>query len=157
MTIKGIIDEDFVNYKKPCMTLMFPYCNFKCEINGSNYCHNSALIKEPDIEVSAKDIYKRYSSNPISEAICCQGMEPFDSWDDLKSLLFYFRIHEACFDDFVIYTGYNKEEIKDEVEEIRRLFSNVIIKYGRFVPDPHYDEVLGVKLASDNQYAEKIP
>jgi hypothetical protein len=35
---------------------------------------------------------------------------------------------------------------------------NIIIKYGRFIPNhqPHYDEILGVKLASDNQYAERI-
>jgi hypothetical protein len=37
-------------------------------------------------------------------------------------------------------------------------FSNIIIKFGRFIPnqEPHYDEVLGVKLASDNQYARRI-
>jgi len=35
---------------------------------------------------------------------------------------------------------------------------NIIIKYGRFIPDKekHYDEVLGIYLASDNQYAERI-
>ena len=34
----------------------------------------------------------------------------------------------------------------------------IIIKYGRFIPNQqkHYDEILGVYLASDNQYAEKI-
>ena len=37
-------------------------------------------------------------------------------------------------------------------------FKNIIIKYGRYIPDqePHYDEVLGVNLASDNQYAERL-
>jgi hypothetical protein len=37
-------------------------------------------------------------------------------------------------------------------------FSNIIIKFGRFRPgqEPHYDEVLGVKLASDNQYAKRV-
>ena len=30
MILKGIIDEDFVNYKVPCMVLEFPYCDFKC-------------------------------------------------------------------------------------------------------------------------------
>ena len=29
--LKGIIDEDFVNYRVPSMTLMFPKCSFKCE------------------------------------------------------------------------------------------------------------------------------
>jgi hypothetical protein len=37
-------------------------------------------------------------------------------------------------------------------------YKNIIIKYGRYIPNqtPHYDEVLGVYLASDNQYAVRI-
>ena len=37
-------------------------------------------------------------------------------------------------------------------------YKNIIIKYGRYIPNqtPHRDEVLGVNLASDNQYAERI-
>ena len=35
---------------------------------------------------------------------------------------------------------------------------NIIIKYGRFIPDSksRYDNILGITLASDNQYAEEI-
>ena len=60
-------------------------------------------------------------------------------------------------DDIVIYTGYTEEEVADKVY-LLDLFPNIIIKYGRYIPgqEPHYDEVLGVKLASDNQYAKKI-
>jgi hypothetical protein len=38
------------------------------------------------------------------------------------------------------------------------VFKNIIIKFGRFVPNkPHHiDEVLGIELASDNQYAKRI-
>ena len=36
MVVKGIVDEDFVNYKVPSMTIMFPYCDFKCEVDGSD-------------------------------------------------------------------------------------------------------------------------
>ena len=105
-----------------------------------------------------KDIYRRYISNPISEAIVCQGLEPFDSWKELNGLLFHFRIHESCLDTFVIYTGYNKDEIADKIEYLQTMYSNIIIKFGRFVPDneKHFDSVLGVMLASDNQYGEKI-
>ena len=37
-------------------------------------------------------------------------------------------------------------------------FANVIIKFGRFIPNqkPHFDEVLGVELASPNQYAVEL-
>jgi hypothetical protein len=31
MVIKGIVDEDFVNYKKPSMFIIMPYCDFKCD------------------------------------------------------------------------------------------------------------------------------
>ena len=31
MKLKGLIDEDFVNYKDPSLFLIFPFCTFKCE------------------------------------------------------------------------------------------------------------------------------
>ena len=48
-------------------------------------------------------------------------------------------------------------EILNKVTVLKR-FPNIIIKFGRYIPNqqPHYDEVLGVNLASDNQYAERI-
>jgi len=35
-------------------------------------------------------------------------------------------------------------------------YKNVIVKFGRFIPnqEKHYDEILGVELASPNQYAK---
>jgi hypothetical protein len=43
------------------------------------------------------------------------------------------------------------------LEEFKQ-FKNIIIKFGRFVPnqEKHYDEVLGIELASPNQYARRI-
>ena len=62
-------------------------------------------------------------------------------------------------DVIVIYTGYTAEEINDKgyIEELKK-YPNIIIKYGRFIPDQkaHFDEVLGVNLQSDNQYAKRI-
>ena len=154
ITLKGIIDEDFVNYKVPSMTLMFPACTFKC---GSDYCQNSGLAKSPDINTTRDSLCERYLNNPISEAIVCQGLEPIDSWIDLCGFLFTLRVIYQCHDDVVIYTGYNKEEIENELLELKK-YDNVVVKFGRFIPnqEPHYDAVLGVKLASDNQYAERI-
>ena len=156
--VKGIVDEDFVNYKVPSMTIMFPYCNFKCEIDGSNYCHNSSLIYEPNVIVLIEDIYTRYSENPISEAVVCQGLEPFDSWEELDSLLYCFRVQNNCHDTFVIYTGYMKDEIINKIDYMKRTYDNIIVKYGRFIPNQmhHYDNILGVELASPNQYAEVL-
>ena len=155
MILKGIIDEDFVNYKVPSMILEFPYCTFKC---GGEYCQNSELAKERNIKINTDTVCYRYNNNPITEALICQGLEPFDSWEDLLDLILTLRVGFGCLDDIVIYTGYNKDEIDDKISELKNLTCNIIIKYGRFLPNqqPHYDKVLGVNLASDNQYAERI-
>ena len=152
MLIKGLISEDFINYKKPAMTIMFPYCTFKC---GTEYCQNSPLSKAEDIEMDITDIVIRYLNNPITESVVMQGLEPFDSWDDL--IEFVKQLRESTDDDIVIYTGYYKEEIIDKVETLCK-YKNIVIKFGRYIPnqEKHYDEVLGVYLASSNQRGEKI-
>lgn len=160
MLIKGIIDEDFVNYKKPAMVIEFPYCDLKCDKEcGKPICQNSPLIKIPNIKIEEEYIIERYFKNPITEAIVCQGLEPLDTM--VMLFLFIKKFREFSNDDIVIYTGYNKEEKRpqDLIEFIKRnQYKNIVIKYGRYIPDqtPHYDEVLGVKLASDNQYAERL-
>lgn len=152
MKIKGLISEDFVNYKKPAMTIMFPYCTFKC---GTEYCQNSPLSKAEDIKMDISNIVIRYLNNPITESVVMQGLEPFDSWNDLIELVKQLR--ESTDDDIVIYTGYYKEEIADKMALLSK-YKNIVIKYGRYIPgqEKHYDKVLGVYLASSNQYAEKI-
>lgn len=156
MQIKGVTDEDFVNYKKASMFIAFPFCSFKCEKEcGVCCCQNSNLANSPNIEVSYEALVNRYMSNPITSAIVCGGLEPFDSWPNLHSLVQKFR--ERTEDDIVIYTGYNREEIEDAISTLSS-FKNIIIKFGRFIPnqESHFDEVLGVKLASPNQYAERV-
>ena len=152
MKIKGLISEDFVNYKKTAMTIMFPYCTFKC---GEGYCQNSELAKAPIIELNINNLVDRYINNPITEAVVMQGLEPFDSWNDL--IEFVKQLRESTDDDIVIYTGYYKEEIIDKVEILRK-YKNIIIKYGRFLYNdkPIFDDILGITLASSNQYAERI-
>ena len=63
-------------------------------------------------------------------------------------------IEEEFGDDFVIYTGYNLNEIKDEIDKIKK-FKNIVVKLGRFIPNSKkkFDKILGVTLASENQYA----
>ena len=160
MILKGIIDEDFVNYKKPAMVLEFPYCSFKCDKDcGRQVCQNSDLATAPAIKVNPVALAHRYVSNPITEAVVCQGLEPFDSSEDLLAFIPEIRCNYLNHDDIVIYTGYTKEELVDS-DTLTKLknYDNIIIKYGRFIPDQEsrYDEVLGVNLASPNQYAERI-
>ena len=157
MKIKGIRDEDFTQYKKPSMFIIFPYCNFKCDKeSGRKICQNSHLATSKSIEVTEFSIVDRYLKNPITQAIVIGGLEPFDSWIELKRLVSLFRTETQ--DDIVIYTGYEKKEVENNMLKYLRAYRNIIIKFGRFVPDQksHYDEVLGVNLASPNQYAERI-
>jgi organic radical activating enzyme len=152
MKVKRIMDEDFVNYRVPSMYIGFPHCSFKC---GSNLCQNSSLARSKDIEFTYKEIVDRYKSNDITRAIVCAGLEPFDNFEWLINLVFEFR--KETEDDIVIFTGYYKNEIQEEINELIK-YKNIIIKYGRFIPnqEKHYDEILGIYLVSDNQYAEKI-
>lgn len=150
--IKGIVDEDFINYKAPSMVLLMPYCNWKC---GLEECQNSSMATAKEIGISTKKIIERYLNNDITEALVFSGLEPFMSFNDMKKVITELR---KCSDDMVvIYTGHNKEEILNEIEELKQ-FKNIIIKFGRYIPRQlsRRDETLGVILASDNQYAEQI-
>lgn len=159
MKIKGIIFEDFVNYKCPCMTLMMPICKgFKCDKEyGCEICQNGPLAHAPIIEYENTTIIEAYRNNPIVRAICFQGLEPFDTFEDLRDFIYAFRELYLINDDIVIYTGYNKYEIENQLNELKQ-FPNIIVKFGRYIPQqpPIYDEVLGLELASPNQYAERI-
>ena len=152
MKIKGIIAEDFVNYKKISMTIMFPHCNFKC---GAEHCQNSLLARSKTYDINIDEVIDKYLNNPITEAVVMQGLEPFDSWGDL--LLFIAKFREKSQDDIAIFTGYNKKEITNKTNILKR-FPNIVVKFGRYIPnqEKHYDKILGVELASPNQYAERI-
>ena len=156
MLVKDIVDTDIVNYKDISMFIIFPYCTtFKC---GKELCQNSKVALMPNIDISINSIIKRYISNPMSKAIVCGGLEPFDSWNDLYQLVTKFRNNNIK-DVIVIYTGYTLEEINDKgyIEKLKK-YPNIIIKFGRFIPNqPHYyDDLLGVELTSSNQYSMRI-
>ena len=156
MLVKDIIYEDFINYKKASMTISFPRCNWKCEKEcGKQVCQNGALAQAPDIEISIDKIIARYLNNEIIKSVVLAGLDPMDSWSDL--LLFVEKFRERSQDDIVIYTGYNRDEIANKINILKR-FPNIIVKFGRYIPGhkKHYDEVLGIELASDNQKAEVI-
>lgn len=159
MRLRGIVFEDFVNYKKPSLFLITMSCDWKCCKEAGipiSVCQNSELMKSDVKEYSDESIYKAYSTNNISQAIVIGGLEPMLQLEELINLIKTFR-GNGCDDPIIIYTGFNKTEILYQVEQLK-MFKNIIIKFGRYVENsnPIYDEVLGVTLASDNQYAEKI-
>lgn len=138
------------------MFIGFPSCTWKCEKEcGEHCCQNSALAQGPNFNISINDLIERYMNNPITKAIVCGGLEPFDSWDDLQCFILNLRYWSP--DEVVIYTGYNEDEIKDKLEWLQ-YYGPIIIKFGRYIPNqqPHFDSILGVNLASDNQYARVV-
>lgn len=155
MKIKGLIDEDFLNYKKPSMFIIFPTCDFKCcKEAGCNICQNLDVIKQPTIDIDEKILVKRYLDNPITKAIVCGGLEPIDSYTELIS--FVAEVRKYTDDDIVIYTGYYESELEDELACLAQ-YKNIIVKFGRFIPGnkKRFDEVLGVEIY-EPQYAEKL-
>jgi len=76
---------------------------------------------------------------------------------DKKNLDLVVEFRNYCADPIIIYTGYREEEAATYVNALKQ-FSNILVKFGRFVPDqPHHiDELLGVELANPEQYCKKI-
>ena len=120
-------------------------------------CQNSALAKLPNIDVDADDVIRKYLTNSITTAIIFCGLEPFEQFDEVFDFIKKLRTEYHCDDAVVIYTGFNQNEILSQIEALKQ-FKNIVVKFGRFVPnqEKHYDDVLGVWLASDNQHAEAI-
>lgn len=165
MKLKFLVDEDIANYKKTAMFIGFPSCTWKCDKMN---CQNSDLATLSDIQIDKEVLCQRYLQNPLTHAIVCGGLEPFDSELDLVSFIDCLRNKYECLDDIVIYTGYTEEELTNGIRANDNsntvhsnifksiiAFPNIIIKYGRYIPNqtPHYDNLLGVELASNNQYA----
>lgn len=156
-----MVDEDLVNYKIASMFIGCHSCSFKCDkLSGRQVCQNGTLANSPNIEISIEKLVERYLSNPLSNAIVFGGLEPFE---DIKNVIKFIDLirNNGCSDDVVIYTGYTEEEITTQFKdcfEILKQYENIVVKFGRFIPDqkPHFDEVLGIELQSDNQYAKRI-
>jgi len=156
MKLISVVDYDICNFKQPSMFLIFPYCTFKCDKeNGSQICQNSVLAHEKEIEVKDLDLIHRYIDNPLTHALVCGGLEPLDSWEELWRFICIFRAFSK--DPIIIYTGYKEEEVQDKINSLSQI-NNIIVKFGRFIPNSShiFDTVLGVELASNNQYAKYI-
>lgn len=160
MHVKTVIEEDYTNYKLPCMTIGTCYCDWKC-CKESNIpitvCHNNPLFSTKTIDIPTEEILGRYIDNPITKAICFGGLEPMLQFEEVYDFIFTLRNKYDRSDPIIIYTGYYPEEIPDKINKLKPL-KNIIIKFGRYIPNqkPHYDEVLGVELASDNQKGIQI-
>ena len=157
--LRAVVDEDFLNYKEPSMFLITCFCDFKCCHEAGipeSVCQNEPMIEGTSImELDNDYIIKHYLDNDITKAVVIGGLEPILQFPEVREFIRDFR--KVSNDTVVIYTGYDKEEILPEIDELKKL-GNIIVKFGRFVPDQesHLDEALGIELCSPNQYGERI-
>lgn len=159
MRVKGIIEEDFANYKSPAMFINTCFCDFKCCNEAGldiGVCQNAPLAQAAIKQIADDVIYKHFVSNPITKAVVIGGMEPMMQIDEVAALISLFRTN-GCDSTFIVYTGYYPEEIDEEIKLLRQ-FGNIVMKFGRYIPDKpsRYDNVLGINLSSDNQFAKQI-
>lgn len=159
-TVKDIIYDDLINYKEPSTFIGCCCCDWKCckEQNvNTSVCQNNSLYNLPNHQVTIDSIIECHIHDDISKAIVFGGLEPILQFEEMYNFIFRLRNKYKCTDTVIIYTGYYPEEINYQISRLK-IFSNIIIKFGRFVPNGNkkYDETLGVTLASDNQYAERI-
>lgn len=160
MRIKTIVDESFTEYREPVMYIGSISCDGKCCIEAGiplSVCHNDGWRKNAILTMVDDDIIARYLKNNLTKAICFAGLEPFEQFEEVLDFVSRLRNEHRCLDPVIIYTGFDEDEVEVEVEALQA-FKNIVIKFGRYIPgqESHYDEVLGVHLASDNQYARII-
>jgi pyruvate-formate lyase-activating enzyme len=158
MKVKEIIDEVFQDYKKPAMMIAMCKCDWKCLKEQGldiSLCQNYELRNGKNIDISISSIINRYINNEITKAIVINGLEPFLQFDEFLELIKEFG--KVTNDDIVIYTGYYPEELTKELAILNK-YKNIIVKFGRYIPNRNkkYDDILGVELISDNQFALKI-
>jgi pyruvate-formate lyase-activating enzyme len=154
------LEENNINhYYKNGLLIATISCSFKClkeQDLPMSICQNSHIGNLPTMEKEIEEVIKEnYINNPLQECIIFAGLEPLDQFEEVLNFVKTFRKYKQ--DDIVIYAGYNKDEIIDKVEILKQ-YTNIIIKFGRFIKDSEkiFDDVLKIKLASKNQYAVKI-
>ena len=92
--LKGVVMEDFVNYAKPSLFLITCKCDWKCchEANiPITVCQNEPVVRQATKEFLISSIYKAYIDNEITKAVVIGGLEPILQFEEVLSLLDYFR------------------------------------------------------------------
>ena len=122
-------------------------------ITGIEVIDNDLELNELNEKASA--LYSSFYEFDEDEACNFNSTIAKEHLDELKELIQEFR--SKTDDDIVIYTGYNPQELDYQLRWLTT-YDNIIIKFGRYVPncDGRYDDILGVTLASNNQFAANI-
>lgn len=159
MLVKEIIAENFQDYKKISMFICANSCDGKCwreQGLSPAICQNDKILCQKTISIPNEEIVEMFMSNHVSEAIIFGGLEPLLQIEDVVDII---RILRDAGDrsDVVVYTGYKLEESPTQnfIQRIRESnLPHVLLKVGRYIPNDigKFDEILGVRLASQNQF-----
>lgn len=146
--------EVFQDYKKSALLFSTCYCDWKCCHEAGvdiDICQNQKVSQQREVTLPFESILKKVNQS-FTDAVIFGGLEPILQADEVVQCIEYLRKHGVK-KDIVVYTGYYLEEIDPETLAYLAL-NDCILKCGRFIPDrkPKFDAVLGITLASDNQY-----
>ncbi len=155
------IRDSFHEYRKSGLLIAVRDCDYKCCHEGGydiSMCHNYHLDGAKEIELSPDNLGNRIINNNTIDCIVIAGKEPMldKYFNDIVSTINYLR-NNKWNKDIVIYTGYTEEELKEKINILKNN-KNIIIKFGRFIPNqkPIYDEIGGIFLANHGQYFKRI-
>ena len=169
MKVLEIKPNDFANFHDPwghsSLFVGMGWCDWKCCKEAGvdvSICQNYELQNSGfSKNIPARDLLSRYLGE--STSVVLGGLEPLNDMEGVLELASEFaELAEGWPRDvraaFVVYTGYTREECHGKIDAVARSLGwrpTLIVKYGRFVPNGNgrFDPVLGVTLASDNQYA----
>ena len=94
MRIKTVVNERFQDYKKPSLFVATAMCDWKCCSEAGRrqaMCQNSPIAQLPTVDISEEEIFLRYTSDPITQAVVIGGLEPLLQQDEVLELVKYFR------------------------------------------------------------------
>lgn len=157
MKIKYYQNKNLQFYKEPCLFIATNTCDFKCNIGCQEpVCNYYELACMDDEKIFAFDLCNAFIHNDETKAVVFGGLEPLMSLDYILTFLRLFRENFKCDDVVVIYSGYEKSEVLDKIEQLKS-FPNIIMKFGRKLKNQSkkFDELLGVYI-DENQYTERI-
>lgn len=146
--------EVFQDYKKSALLFSTCYCDWKCCHEAGvdiDICQNQKIAQQREVILPFESVLRKVNQS-FTDAVIFGGLEPLLQPDEVLQCINYLRCHEVT-KDILVYTGYYMEEI-DEETLMYLTVCDVILKCGRYIPDrkPKFDAVLGITLASDNQY-----
>ena len=165
MLLLDVKTDNVTDYKKTSMLIAFPTCSGKC-----NNCQNQYLLdrKNETVLSNAEHIVDFYNNLLTHDAIVMAGLEPFDSFMDVLSIVNELGNSVKHDVDIVIYTGYDQGEYIDNFErnlvdtfkhavESNNHIKSLIVKIGRYdedysIEDGWFNKSLGVNLATTNQF-----